>query len=217
MAAPSDLPLLPLLPLLPDLPHLPLLPVLPRLPAPTQQTTAATAALLRGLRHGLLGLLTWCLFAASWASTHPLSAAAIERQFRGGERTQALKQLDQALAQHPRDAGLRFLQTVMLTESGRSAEASRLLEQLSEDYPELPEPYNNLAVLQAAEGQLDRARSLLEAALRLDPGYRTAHQNLGDVLLRLGQRAYEAAAAGVPADTSLQAKLRQLRELTGVR
>ena len=204
MAAPSDLP------------ALPLLPALPRLPALSPQTTATTAALLRGLRHGLLGLLSCCLLSTGWANTNPLSAAAIERQFRSGERTQALKQLDQALAQRPRDAGLRFLQTVLLTESGRSADASRLLERLTEDYPELPEPYNNLAVLQAAEGQLDRARSLLEAALRLDPSYRTAHQNLGDVLLRLGQRAYESAAAGAPTDPSLQAKLRQLRELTGV-
>ena len=204
MAAPSDLP------------ALPLLPALPRLPALSPQTTATTAALLRGLRHGLLGLLSCCLLSTGWANTNPLSAAAIERQFRSGERTQALKQLDQALAQRPRDAGLRFLQTVLLTESGRSADASRLLERLTEDYPELPEPYNNLAVLQAAEGQLDRARSLLETALRLDPSYRTAHQNLGDVLLRLGQRAYESAAAGAPTDPSLQAKLRQLRELTGV-
>ena len=210
MAAPSDLP---------ALPALPLLPALPRLPALSPQTTATTAALLRGLRHGLLGLLgllSCCLLSTGWANTNPLSAAAIERQFRSGERTQALKQLDQALAQRPRDAGLRFLQTVLLTESGRSVDASRLLERLTEDYPELPEPYNNLAVLQAAEGQLDRARSLLEAALRLDPSYRTAHQNLGDVLLRLGQRAYESAAAGAPTDPSLQAKLRQLRELTGV-
>jgi len=172
---------------------------------------------LRRLRHGLLGVLASSLFAASAASANPVSAEAIERQFRSGERVLALKQLDQALALRPRDAGLRFLQTVLLTETGRTADAGRLLERLTEDFPELPEPYNNLAVLQAAEGQLDRARSLLEAALRLDPGYRTAQQNLGDVLLRLALRAYEAAAASVPAEPSLQGKLRQLRELTGVR
>ena len=199
MAAPSDLPLL------------------QRLPTPTRHHPSTSHALLRGLRNGLLGVLASGLFAASATSANPLSTEAIERQFRSGERTQALKQLDQALALRPRDAGLRFLQTVLLTESGRAAEAGQLLERLTEDYPELPEPYNNLAVLQAAEGQIDRARSLLEAALRLDPGYRTAQQNLGDVLLRLAQRAYETAAAGVPAEPSLQAKLRQLRELTGVR
>ena len=38
-------------------------------------------------------------------------------------------------------------------------------EQLTEDFPELPEPYNNLAVLYAADGQLDRARAALELAL----------------------------------------------------
>jgi Flp pilus assembly protein TadD len=80
----------------------------------------------------------------------------------------------------------------------------------------LPEPYNNLAVLQAAAGQVDSARALLETALRLDPGYRTAHQNLGDVYVRLAQRAYEAAAGPRP-EPGLQNKLRLARELAALR
>lgn len=153
---------------------------------------------------------------AAASATTSQTAAKIERQFRSGERATALQSLDQALAQQPRDASLRFLQAVLLSETGRTAEASRVLEGLTEDHPELPEPYNNLAVLQAADGQLDRARSLLESALRLDPGYRTAHQNLGDVLLRLAQRAYEAAADGQN-DPALQRRLRQVRELAAGR
>lgn len=82
---------------------------------------------------------------------------------------------------------------------------------------DLPEPYNNLAVLVAAGGQLDRARALLETALRLDPAYRTAHENLGDVFVRLAQRAYEAAATGPRSEASLLAKLRLARELAAVR
>ncbi len=70
--------------------------------------------------------------------------------------------------------------------------------------------------MQAAGGQLDRARSLLESALRLDPSYRTAHENLGDVLVRLAQRAYESAA-GPRSDPALQTKLRMVRELALLR
>ena len=148
-----------------------------------------------------------------------LSATAreIEVLFRRGEPRAALLRLDQALAARPGDAGLRFLQGVLLAESDRPAEAAAVFERMNEDFPDLPEPYNNLAVIEAAKGQLDRARSLLETALRLDPTYRTAHQNLGDVFVRLAQRAYEAAANSPSAEPALKSKLRLVRELAASR
>ena len=145
------------------------------------------------------------------------TARAIELQFRGGEPRQALQGLAQALAARPADASLRFLQGVLLSESGRPAEAVSVFERMTEDFPDLPEPYNNLAVLQAATGNLDRARALLETALRLDPVYRTAHENLGDVFVRLAQRAYEAAATSPRAEPALKNKLRLARDLVAAR
>lgn len=153
--------------------------------------------------------------AAQPAATGP-TAADIERQYRGGEQRLALQRLDQALAQQPGDAPLRFLQAVLAAEAGQPAEARRLLERMTQEFPDLPEPYNNLAVLQAADGRLDQARSLLETALRLDPAYRVAHENLGDVFIRLALRAYEAAS-GPRAGPGLQAKLRLTRELAALR
>lgn len=136
----------------------------------------------------------------------------IEQQFRRGDVAPALRRLEQTLQARPADAGLRFLKALILAASGRQAEAAGLLERLTEDYPELPEPYNNLAVLLAGEGKLAQARNLLETALRLDPQYRTAHENLGDVFIRLAQRAYEAAA-GPRSDPALLTKLRLTRDL----
>ncbi len=159
-----------------------------------------------------------CLFGVllpAWAET-PVTAAEIERQYRAGDPRAALQRLEQSLAQRPGDAPLRFLQAVLLTESGQNSQAARLLERMTEEFPDLPEPYNNLAVLQAANGQIDRARSLLETALRLDPTYRTAHENLGDVFVRLAQRAYEAAS-GPRGEPALQTKLRLVRELAAQR
>ena len=158
------------------------------------------------------------LHAAAADASQPLrdTTREIELQFRRGETAPALQRLESTLAQHPGDAALRFLKAVMLAEYGRSAEAAALLERLTQEFPDLPEPYNNLAVLQAAAGRLEPARALLESALRLDPGYRTAHQNLGDVLVRLAQRAYEAAT-GPRSDASLQNKLRLARELAAAR
>ena len=143
-------------------------------------------------------------------------AREIEQQFRRGETALAWQRLDQALAAPPGDTRLRFLKGVMLSETGRAAEASTLFERLTQEFPDLPEPYNNLAVLLAAAGNLDGARAQLEAALRLDPSYRTAHENLGDVFLRLALRAFESAA-GPRSEAALLNKLRLARELAALR
>lgn len=136
--------------------------------------------------------------------------AEIERMYRAGETAQAMQRLDAALASKPDDADLRFLNGVMLAEQQRPAEAIVVYERLTQDFPGLAEPFNNLAVLYAAEGRLDKARDALEAALRNDPRYATAYENLGDVYLRLAVQAYEHSGANTP---SRQRKLRLTRDL----
>lgn len=139
----------------------------------------------------------------------------IEQQFRRGEIGAAQTRLDQGLQALPGDPGLRFLKAVILAETGQADQAAQWLERLTQDFPEMPEPYNNLAVLNARAGKLDQARALLESALRLDPRYRTAHENLGDIYIQLAQQAYQAAAPAAPAapSSTLLAKLRLAREL----
>jgi tetratricopeptide (TPR) repeat protein len=147
----------------------------------------------------------------------PQEAREVEQPFRSGETGQALRKADEAITLRPRDAAMRFLRAVMLSESKRTAEAIDALTRMTEDFPELPEPYNNLAVLHAAQGQIDRARELLETALRHDPTYLTAHETLGDIHVRLALRAYERAAPGGRADAPLQRKLRLTRDLANAR
>jgi Flp pilus assembly protein TadD len=165
----------------------------------------------------ILALLAAALLTASvHAADAPADPARdIERLYRSGDAALAKQRLDQALATQPGSPRLRFLRGVMLSETGREAEAMEVFERLTQDHPDLPEPYNNLAVLHAARGQLDRARELLELALRQDPGYFAAHENLGDVFARLAQRAYEKASANHQAEPSLQRKLRIARDLAG--
>ena len=151
-----------------------------------------------------------------WAADSSAELREIDQQYRRGDGLGALQRVDQALRAWPGDAGLRLLQGVLLADAGRRPEAAQVLEALTQAFPELPEPYNNLAVLRAADGQLAQARGLLETALRLDPQYRTAHENLGDVLVRLAHQAY-VAAAGPRAEPLLQTKLRLARELAAVR
>ena len=153
---------------------------------------------------------------AAAGTLHAQDARDVEKLFRNGDTTLAMQRADKAITERPRDASMRFLRAVMLTELQRTSEAIDAFNKLIEDFPDLPEPYNNLAVLLAAQGRIDTARDLLETALRHDPGYAVAHENLGDVFLRLALRAFERASSA-RSDDGLQRKLRLTRELTAGR
>jgi len=152
-----------------------------------------------------------CALFTAVAAAQADTAPEIERAYRSGDREAALHRLEQAITASPRDAQLRFLKGVLLAESGRSAEAAEVYFRLTQEYPELPEPYNNLAVLQAQQGQLEQAREALETALRNDPSYSTAHENLGDVYVRLALREY--GRANNTQSPGLQHKLELARQL----
>jgi Flp pilus assembly protein TadD len=113
--------------------------------------------------------------------------AEVSRLARAGKLTEAQTRADQYLATKPRDPQMRFLKGVIQTESGKPADAIATFSKLTEDFPELPEPYNNLAVLYAGQSQFDKARAALEMAIRTNPSYATAHENLGDVYAKLAR------------------------------
>lgn len=125
----------------------------------------------------------------------------------------ALASLETALKRHPRDPQLRFLYGVVLAEQNRADDAIGVFEQLTQDFPELPEPHNNLAVMLAGRGELDRARSALENAVRALPAYALAQENLGDVYVRMAARAYERAGQLDPRSSAARTKLALAREL----
>jgi Flp pilus assembly protein TadD len=137
----------------------------------------------------------------------------VNKLLRAGDSAAALQRVERAVAAAPRDSQLRFLQGVILLDQKNDTAAMVIFQRLSEEFPELPEPFNNIALLHARAGQLDAARVALETALRNDPGMLAARQNLGDIHLRLALQAWEAVAAVTPADMALQRKLRLSREL----
>jgi tetratricopeptide (TPR) repeat protein len=130
-----------------------------------------------------------------------------------GEREAAMKRVDQTLAKKPADQDARFLKGVILAEDGRIPEAMDVYRRLTQDYPELAEAHNNLAVLYAARGDLERARLSLEMAIRTNPAYATAQENLGDVYVQLAARAYERAGELDPNSRSAPRKLGMTREV----
>jgi Flp pilus assembly protein TadD len=130
-----------------------------------------------------------------------------------GRRADALKLAEEVLAKNPRDVQMRFVRGVLLVELQRPEEARNVFERLTEDFPELPEPYNNLAVLYAGEGRLESARAELDKALLAAPGYSTALENLGDVYLQLAADAYQRASKADPGNRQASAKLVLARDL----
>lgn len=139
----------------------------------------------------------------------------ISKQIKQGQHAQALEQVDKYLAGKPKDAQARFLKGIILTEMNKPNEAIVVFTKLTEDYPELPEPYNNLAVIYAQQKQLDKAKQALEMAIRTHPSYATAHENLGDIYARLASQSYDKALQIDSSNSSAQNKLALIRDLMG--
>jgi tetratricopeptide (TPR) repeat protein len=167
----------------------------------------AHSALFTALR--LLTLVAAC----SVTATHADEYGDVSQLLRVGKFSEALSKADGYLATKPRDPQMRFLKGVIQRNSGKQAEAIATFTKLTEDYPELPEPYNNLAVLYAGQNQFDKARAALEMAIRTNPSYATAHENLGDVYARLASEAYNKALLLDGANPAVQPKLALIREL----
>ncbi len=163
------------------------------------------------------GLILICFAALLPAQARADDFQEARRLFQQGSYPQALDRVDAALSKQPKDARARFLRGLILTEQNRLPEAIKVFTALTEDYPELPEPYNNLAVIYASQGQDDKARQALEMAIRTHPTYATAHENLGDIYAKMARQAYDKALQLDSSNTSAKAKLALVKELFSAR
>ncbi|APD11211.1 hypothetical protein UC34_25255 [Pandoraea vervacti] len=164
--------------------------------------------MLAGATLGLAGAL-FALPAGAQAITDPpppaplqtpqqASESAINKLVDAGKFSDALTKIDEHLKQYPRDAQVRFTRGRVLMEMGRNAEAIDVFTALTQDFPELPEPFNNLAALYAQAGEYDKARAALESAIRNNPGFAVAYANLGDIYAKLAQQAYQKSLKLAP-------------------
>jgi tetratricopeptide (TPR) repeat protein len=152
----------------------------------------------------------------------PIAAPALAQSDELQETTQLLKQgqpdralerVDAYLKTRPKDARGRFIKGLILVEQNKPNDAIKIFTELTQEYPELPEPYNNLAVLYASQGQYDKARAALEMAIRTHPSYSTAHENLGDIYAKMASQAYDKALQLDKANAPLQTKLNLIKDL----
>ena len=138
----------------------------------------------------LLGLASAaCVVTAAWADAE----SSVVDLMRSGRTAAAMSVANQQIALHPRSPNMRFLKALMLQEAGRHTQAIATYRKLIEDYPALPEPYNNLAALYAAIGEPDKARDTWELAARASRSLAITHEKLGDVYADLATRTYRQA------------------------
>ncbi|ATI01701.1 tetratricopeptide repeat protein [Alcaligenes faecalis] len=148
------------------------------------------------------------VLAPSVDTSLPLSAAEVSQRISTliaqGRHADALQAIEKQLAQRE-DRGepganvqLLFLKARALSASGDHNGAISLYQNMTTYYPELPEPWNNLAAEYIAQDKLDLALEALKMALTADPSYALARANMGEVQLMLANDTYrQAAASGV--------------------
>jgi colicin import membrane protein len=155
-------------------------------------------------------VVSLCMFTPAFAD----EIADVSKLAKAGKVVEALSKANEFLAKRPADPQMRFMKGVLLTEQNKSEEAIAVFTKLTEDYKDLPEPYNNLAVLYAATGQYDKARIALEKAIRTNPSYMTAYENLGDVYGKMASQAYDKALALGANNTPSKSRLTLLRSFS---
>ena len=168
------------------------------------------------MRHSIKAAIAVVIFSVGMI---PLAnaddASDASKLYKAGQLNEAIKKIDAVLSQRPKDAQMRFLKGIILTEQNKSAEAITIFSKLTDDFPELPEPYNNLAVLYASNGQYVKASAALEMAIRTNPTYGTAHENLGDVYAKLASQSYDKALQLDSSNSTAKLKLNLVKNLIG--
>lgn len=160
-----------------------------------------------------MAALVTAVLLLSGSAAHADESDEVARLYRQGNLAEALEQADAYLSRNPGDAQMRFQKGLILTEQKKTADAITVFSSLSKDYPDLPEPHNNLAVLYASQGEYDKARDALEAAIRTHPSYSTAHENLGDVYAKMASQAYGKALQLDKDNAAAQTKLSMIKDL----
>ncbi|MDF9429903.1 tetratricopeptide repeat protein [Cupriavidus gilardii] len=120
---------------------------------------------------------------------------------------EAVERFDKVIAANPRNVQARFERAWALSQAGREDEAVQAFHEIAQEYPELPEPHNNLALIYARRGDLKRAEAELLAALEARPGFAIGYTNLGDVYRKLAERSYAEALKRNPGDARARSGL----------
>ena len=153
--------------------------------------------------------LRWMAFCTLWTCSLGVQADLykdVNTLVQSGQWAQAQAMAEARLKTAPTDPQMRLLQSHIQTGMGQTQAAMDTLRALTQSFPELPEPHNNLAALLVRENRPDEALAALQAAIRARPDYALALENLGDLHLALAAQAFAQARLVTPSPTRLQNK-----------
>ena len=159
------------------------------------------------------GMICALAFTVGSAWAQPSPTAEVAKLLEQGKLSEAAQRAQNHLKQNANDVQMRFLQGVIATEQRKYDQAIQIFTALTQDYPGLPEPYNNLAVVYAAKGEERKAAQVLEQAIRTNPSYATAHENLGDLYARMASDAYAKALQLDGSGKAMQPKLSLIKQI----
>lgn len=169
---------------------------------------------ISGFQRLCVAIALQCVAGAAFAqTTQNADLQDINKLLKAGQAQQALDRVNTYLNGKPKDPVGRFIRGLAQAELGKTNDAIMTFQSLTEDYPELPEPYNNLAVLYSSKGQFEKARVALELAIQTHPSYSTAHENLGDIYAKLASQAYDKALQLDKTNPNVATKLNLVRDL----
>lgn len=137
----------------------------------------------------------------------------VRKLLRQAKYPQALLLVNKGLVNNPHDPQMRFWQGFIFEQLGQPELALPIYLSLTQEYPELAEPHNNLGVLYAAQGDYPRAKESFEAALRANPVYPEALENMGDLWVNMARQSYERARLTAPKPNALTQKIDHLKPL----
>jgi len=137
----------------------------------------------------------------------------IKRLLKNGKYSRAEKLVDKSIEKAPNNPEVLFYKGIIETNIGKNNEAIETFRKITENFPELPEPFNNLAVLYAEKGQFQLAKEILERAIKTNPSYLTAHINLGDIYTKMASEAYNRALEIDKANNIAITKLSMITQL----
>ena len=137
----------------------------------------------------------------------------VRKLLRQANYPQALLLVNKALASNPRDPQMRFWQGFIFEQLGQPDMALQVYLDLTREYPELAEPFNNLGAIYAAKGDYPNAKAALDNALRANPNYAAAHENMGDLLVNMARQSYERSLTIEPKQRGIGKKIEYLKPL----
>ncbi|HSH74043.1 MAG TPA: tetratricopeptide repeat protein [Methylophilaceae bacterium] len=169
--------------------------------------------LSRSFSINVLFAVSILLFSLSFSTVNAEDLKDVTQQPGQVQQATAFDRINAHLNANPKDLQAMFIRAVMLAEQNRRDEAIKAFTEITEKYPNLPEPFNNLAVLYADQGQYDKAKKALESAIKTHPSYATAHENLGDIYAKMASESYDKALQLDNSNTRAQGKLSMIKDI----